>query len=178
MKARGLGRRGARRQVSRRSTSRPTCVDQAKEYREKLIEAAVELDDDAHGRLPRRQGARRGDAQAADPQGGDHRRVLSRCCAARPSRTRACSRCSTRWSTICRRRSTCRRSRASTPRRQRGRAQAGRQRAAVAARLQDHGRPVRRHHHLLPHLFGHARRAAPASSTRPRTARSASAACC
>ena len=25
-----------------------------------------------------------------------------------------------------------------------------------AARVQDHGRPVRRHHHLLPHLFGHA----------------------
>ncbi len=24
-----------------------------------------------------------------------------------------------------------------------------------AARVQDHGRPVRRHHHLLPHLFGH-----------------------
>ena len=91
-------------------------LDQAKEYREKLIEAAVELDDDAHGRLPRRQGAGRGDAQAADPQGRDHRRLLSRCCAARPSRTRACSRCSTRWSTICRRRSTCRRSRASTTR--------------------------------------------------------------
>ena len=35
----------------------------------KLIEAAVELDDDAHGRLPRRQGAGRGDAEAADPQG-------------------------------------------------------------------------------------------------------------
>ena len=51
MKARRLGRRGARREVSRRSTSRPTCVDQAKEYREKMIEAAVELDDDAHGRL-------------------------------------------------------------------------------------------------------------------------------
>ncbi len=34
---------------------------------------------------------------------------------------------------------------------------AGRQRAHVVARLQDHGRPLRRHHHLLPDLFGQAR---------------------
>ena len=33
---------------------------------------------------------------------------------------------------------------------------AERQGAAGAARVQDHGRPVRRHHHLLPHLFRHA----------------------
>ena len=33
---------------------------------------------------------------------------------------------------------------------------AERQGAARAARVQDHGRPVRRHHHLLPHLFRHA----------------------
>ena len=39
---------------------------------------------------------------------------------------------------------------------QRGRAHAGRQGADVAAGVQDHGRSVRRHHHLLPHLFGHA----------------------
>ena len=51
------------------STFRPTCVDQAKEYREKLVEKAVEQDDDAHGGLSRRQGARRGDAQALHPQG-------------------------------------------------------------------------------------------------------------
>ena len=42
-----LEQRGARRQVRRPSTFRPICVDKAKEYREKLIEAAVELDDDA-----------------------------------------------------------------------------------------------------------------------------------
>ena len=51
-------------------------LDQAKEYREKLIEAAVELDDDVLAAYPRRQGAGRGDAEAPDPQGGDHRRVL------------------------------------------------------------------------------------------------------
>ena len=32
-------------------------------------------------------------------------------------------------------------------------AQGGRQGAAGSARVQDHGRPVRRHHHVLPHLF-------------------------
>ena len=40
----------------------------------------------------------------------------ARCCAARPSRTRACSRCSTRSSTTCRRRSTSRRSTGIEPR--------------------------------------------------------------
>ena len=39
---------------------------------------------------------------------------------------------------------------------QRGRAPAGRQGADVAAGVQDHGRSVRRHHHVLPHLFRHA----------------------
>ena len=47
------------------STFPADMLDQAKEYREKMIEAAVELDDDGDGGLPRRQGARRGDAQAA-----------------------------------------------------------------------------------------------------------------
>ena len=39
-------------------------LDQAEEYREKMVEAAVELDDEALTAYPRRQGARRGDAQA------------------------------------------------------------------------------------------------------------------
>ena len=65
-------------------------------------------------RLSRRQGARHRDAEAAHPQGGPSRSPSFRCCAARPSRTRACSRCSTRSSTICLRRSIAARSRAST----------------------------------------------------------------
>ena len=36
----------------------------------------------------------------------------------------------------------------------RGHASGQRQRALLAARLQDHGRPLRRHHHVLPHLLG------------------------
>ena len=109
-------------------------------------------------RLPRGQRAGRRDAPPADPQGHLRGRVLSRSSAARPSRTRACSRCSTRWSTSCRARSRCRRSRASTPKTERGdRAPGVRRRAAVDARLQDHERPLRRLAHLLPHLFRQAR---------------------
>ena len=51
-------------------------VEKAKEYREKLLEAAVELDDEVLVGLPRRQGARRGDLEAHDPQGRADRRVL------------------------------------------------------------------------------------------------------
>ena len=69
------------------------------------------------GRLPRWQGARRRHAEAADPQGDGHSAPSIRCCAARPSRTRACSRCSTPSSTICPRRPIARPSRASTSRR-------------------------------------------------------------
>ena len=56
--------------------------------------------------LSRRRGARRRDAEALHPQGHDRRQPSCRCCAARPSRTRACSRCSMRSSITCRRRPT------------------------------------------------------------------------
>ena len=88
-------------------------VDQAKEYRDTVVEAAVELDDDVYGRLSRRQGARRATLKRCI-----RKAVLTapsiRSCAARRSRTRASSPCSTRWSTICPRRWTSRRPRAST----------------------------------------------------------------
>ena len=57
-------------------------------------------------------------------------------------------------------------------------AQGRRQGAAGSARVQDHGRPVRRHHHVLPHLFRRSCRAAPASSIRPARRKNVSAACC
>ena len=44
--------------------------DQAEEYREKLVEAAVELDDDAMTAYLDGNEPGRGDAEAADPQGG------------------------------------------------------------------------------------------------------------
>jgi small GTP-binding protein len=58
------------------------------------------------GGVSRRQRARRRRPQEADPQGYAHMARSCRWCAARRSRTRAFSPCSTRWSTICLRRST------------------------------------------------------------------------
>ena len=78
---------------------------QAEEYRHTLIEAAVELDDEVMTRLSRRAGAGRRHAEATDPQGGADKSLSCRFSAAPPSRTRACSRFSTRSSTTCRRRS-------------------------------------------------------------------------
>jgi elongation factor G len=65
----------------------PELAEQTARYRAALIEAAVEMNDEVLERC--------------------------RCCAARRSRIRACSRCSTPWSISCRRRPRCRRSRAS-----------------------------------------------------------------
>ena len=73
----------------------------------------------ARGGLPLRRRAARDDPRGGrDPRGAGSRRRSARrrwrsgsrpCCAARRSRTRACSRCSTRSSTTCPRRWTCRR---------------------------------------------------------------------
>ena len=69
----------------------------------------------------------------------------SRCSAARRSRTRACSPCSTRWSTICRRRSMSLPVKGIDPSTSmEERAPRRRQGAVLRAGLQDHDRPVRR----------------------------------
>ena len=88
-------------------------LEQAKEYREMMIEAAVEMDDDVmaaylDGKEPDEATLKRmiRAASARSPS--------IRCSAARPSRTRAFSPCSTPSSTSCRARSTVKRSRAST----------------------------------------------------------------
>ena len=71
----GVGRRGARRQLPRRGHSEPICSTQAQEYREKLVEQAVELDEASMERLSRGHRARRGYDQGADPQGHGEQRV-------------------------------------------------------------------------------------------------------
>ena len=152
--------------------------DQADEYRTKLVEAAVELDDDAmaaylDGNEPDEATLRRLVRKAVQ------RAPSIRCCAARPSRTRACSRCSTPSSTTCRRpldrgaiegidfkteEEIVRRPTDDEP--------------FSHARLQDHGRPLRRHDHLLPRLFRQGRVRHRAAELDARTSASASAACC
>ena len=51
-------------------------LDQAKEYRDEMIEAGLRARRRCGRRLPRRQDARRGDHQEAAPQGRDDRRLL------------------------------------------------------------------------------------------------------
>ena len=96
-------------------------LEEAKHYREQLIEKVSEADDKILEKYLQRRRAHRRRDQGGDPQAreqlGARARAKARSCrssAARRSRTRACSRCSTRSSTSCRRRSTCRRSSAST----------------------------------------------------------------
>ena len=138
--------------------------------------------------------ARRGDHRGRDQGGAAQARQLARCTpratrrsrrscrssAARRSRTRACSRCSTRSSTTCRRRSTCRRSRASIPTRDRRRSierPAADDAPFAALGVQDHDRPVRRSADLHPRLLGRHDRRARRSTTRPSRRPSGSAGC-
>ena len=87
-------------------------ADQAAEYREKLVEAVAETDDDLMETYLGGEELTVEQIKHGHPQDRDRPQSPTRCCAARRSRTRASSPCSTRSSTICRRRSTCRRSRA------------------------------------------------------------------
>ena len=110
-----------------------------------------------HDRVPRGRAGRGRPAARRRSAGRRSTTRSPRCCSARPSRTRACSRCSRRSSTTCRRRSTCRRSSASTraPARRSTRP-ADLDAAVLGARLQGHERPVRRQADLLPRLLGQA----------------------
>ena len=86
-------------------------LDSATEWREKLIETLADVDDDVMVKYLDGEEIAPG---ASRPPSGAPRSPArpTRCCAARRSRTRAFSPCSTPWSTSCRRRWTFRRSRA------------------------------------------------------------------
>ncbi len=135
-------------------------VDQAaKNIATCLIEAAVELDDDSHGCCSSKARSRIEAAlKKLHPQGRADQRFLSGAlrlglqeqgCAAAARRRRRLS---------CRRRSIVPAIKGIDPTRPATKStrEPKDDRAAGAARLQDHGRSLRRHHHLLPHLFGHA----------------------
>ena len=130
-------------------------IEQAKEYREKLIEAAVELDDDAMAAY----------LDGNEPDEATLKRLIRKAVLTGAFYPVLCG--------------SAFKNKGVQPlldavvdylpspvdvpaikgidaRRQRDRAPGGRRGAAVAARVQDHGRPVRRHDHLLPHLFGQA----------------------
>ena len=130
--------------------------DQAKEYREKLVEAAVELDDDAMTAY----------LEGNEPDEATLKRLIRKATIASTFFPVLCgsafknkgvqplARRRRRLSAVASRRA------ADEGRRsqgQRSRAQAVRHRADGSTRVQDHGRPVRRHDHVLPHLFRDAR---------------------
>ena len=83
-------------------------------WRHELLEVDRARRRHAPREVPRRRGDHRRRAPARDPRRHARRSSSCRCCAAPRSRTRACSPCSTRSSTTCRRRSTSRRPRAPT----------------------------------------------------------------
>ena len=139
----------------RRQAARATPRRRASE----MIEQIAEVDDEVMAKFverhepSRRRAARRRCAAPPSPS----RRCRSS--AARPSRTRACSRCSTRSSTTCRRRPTSPPVQGVDPESEQPLDAPRRRRRAVRrARLQDHERRVRRSADLLPRLLGHARR--------------------
>ena len=108
-----LGRRGPRREVSRRRDSgRPS--RQGEGISHGADRSGGRTRRRRHGGLSRRQSSRRKRRCARSSARPFAALCSIRCSAARPSRTRAFSRCSTRSSTSCRRRSIVKRSRAST----------------------------------------------------------------
>ena len=113
-----LGATPERRRDPRRS-SRP----RPQVARRSMIEAIAEADDEAMRAYLEERDDRTGRSCARRCGGRRSRAAPSRCWWARRSRTRACSRCSTRSSTSCRRPPTCRRSPART--RRGGRRRAG-----------------------------------------------------
>ena len=109
------------------------------------------------------------DLQRRHPHAAPSPARSSRCSAAPPSRTRACSRCSTPSSTTCPAPLDLPPVTGMDAEGQRGaRAQADRRRALRGAGVQDHDRPARRQAHVLPRLLRHAREGRPGRST-PRT---------
>ena len=130
-------------------------ADEARQWRENLLEALADVDDNlAHKYL---EGV---EITQEEIQAGIRKATLEytwvrRSSAAPPSRTRASSRCSTRWWTTCPRRSTSRRSTVSS------RAATSRSWSPpttsplLRPRLQDRRRPVRGQAGVLPRLLRH-----------------------
>ena len=147
--------------------------DQAVEYRQKLVEAAVELDDDAMGAYLDGQEPDDDTLAPSRPHCGAAARVPSGALrlglqeqgrAAAPRRGRRLS-------------AVAGRSRGDQGHRLqdrgRDRPPSDGRRSVLHARLQDHGRSLRRHDHLLPRLFGQGVERATRCSTRPATSKRA-----
>ena len=83
-------------------------ADEAATWRATLLETLAENDEQVLEAYLGGEELSVDDDQGRHPPRHDRPRTAPRCCAAPRSRTRACSPCSTRWSTTCPRRWTCR----------------------------------------------------------------------
>jgi elongation factor G len=127
-----------------------------REYRHQLIDdARAEADDELMEKYLEEEEITADDLKARAPRARSPTRSCPSSAAPR-SRTRACSRCSTRSSTTCRARSTSPPIVGIDPRATRSSSASRRRRAVLGARVQDHDRPARRQAHLLPRLLRHA----------------------
>ena len=88
--------------------------DAAEAARHELFEKLADHDESLMEKFVHEEEPTERGAPPRDPPGDARRAAASRCCAARPSRTRASSRCSTRSSPTCRRPPRCRRWRATS----------------------------------------------------------------
>ena len=154
MKALDLARRGAGRGLGRGRHPGRARERRPHEWRTKLLDVVASQRRRPHGEVPRRRGARPEDDQARPSARAPSPSPSCRCCAARRSRTRASSRCSTPSSTSCRRPLDIPPTHGHRRQGHRGaRAPGRRGRAVRRARVQDRRRPVRQAH-LLPRLLG------------------------
>ena len=150
-------------------------LDEARHYREQLIEKVSEADDKIlekylHGEDISEDEIKARAAQARQqlrPQQQGRGARSCRSSAGRPSRTKAFSRCSTRSSTSCPRRSTCpsiagidpdKKVDAEHPDANSSSARRSDDAPFARAGVQDHDRPVRRPADVLPRLLGRADR--------------------
>ena len=115
-------------------------TQEADEWRGKMIEGGRRNRRRRSWKPTSRQRARRREARA-DPQGHARRCPSSRSCAARRSRTRACSRCSTRSSTTCLAAGPADQGRPATTDRNPNIERTADRRAVLGAGVQDHERP-------------------------------------
>ena len=152
--------------------------DQAAEWRAEAGRGGGRPRRHADGDVPRGPGDHRRAPARGHPRAPRSTSASRRCCAARRSRTRACSRCSTPSWTSCPRRWTCPPIIGIDAQGRRGRAPARRRRAVRGAGVQDHDRPVRRQAHVLPRLLGHAEGGLLRAQREQGQAASASAASC
>ena len=79
-----------------RARSRPSCRPSAKKWREKMVEAAAEANEELMNKYLETGELTEAEIKHGHPHAHDRRRDPCRCSAAPRSRTRACSACSTR----------------------------------------------------------------------------------